>query len=430
MTGRRHGLIEIQRSIVVAAAFIAASVAGAQPPTFEVAPAVPGAQLAAPALLAGDGYHVAEPVRVDRYLGSFELHSSYGIFREHGAGMLAIRVRELRAIEELKKVEGSSEFVAALGKSASGTARTLSSLVTDPATTVENIAAGAGTVLGRIGYSIKTGAHSVADAATSGGPADAGRPPPAPNEKEPPAFTGDPLGYNKARREWAKRLDIDPYTSNPVLRPLLDHAASATFAGNFTVSVTVGAVAAPLQYASAFDSTVRDAVWNQPPIDLAKANEAKLLRMGIPSDVIRTFLRNRWFTPTLQTALVSALDKLDGVAGRDTIVRSASTIAGEVPARFLLRSVVLLGHFHHADRPLASIRTRGIVPVARARDGVLVAAVAVDYLYWSEETAAFTSAPELAVPRRILLIDGDASPRAAAELSRGHWTVRRGLRAA
>src|ERR1043165_6602791 len=285
---------------------VAASAATSQADSkFEAASEIAGAKLAPSGLLKGTGYDVAEPVRVDRFLGRFELHSPYGTFRESGVDMLAARVRELRAIAELKKVESSSAFTDALAKSASGTVKTVSSLVTDPGTTVENIAAGAGTVLGRIGYSVKSGVQNAGDKMTK--PSSATKEPSAAGAAEPPAFTGDPFGYNKARREWAKQLDIDPYTTNPVLRPLLDNAASATFAGNFAVSLTVGAVAAPLQYASDFESTVTDAVWNQPPLDLAKANEEKLQRMGVPAEIVRAFLRNRWYTPTLQTALVAAL---------------------------------------------------------------------------------------------------------------------------
>src|SRR5438046_6217603 len=99
---------------------------------------------------------------------------------------------------------------------------------------------------------------------------------------EPPSFTDDPFGYNQARRQWAKKLEIDPYTTNPVLRPLLDNATSATFAGNFTVGLAVGAVAAPLKYASDFETTVRDSEWDQPPGDLAKGNAEKLQRIGVP----------------------------------------------------------------------------------------------------------------------------------------------------
>ena len=81
-------------------------------------------------------------------------------------------------------------------------------------------------------------------------------------------LTGDPFGYNKSRREWAAKLGIDPYTTNPILRPKLDRAAAASFAGGFAIETAIGMVAAPVQYAVEFDASVRDSVWNLPVIDL------------------------------------------------------------------------------------------------------------------------------------------------------------------
>jgi len=393
---------------------------------FEAAPTIAATQLGPPALIKGAGYEVTDPVRVERFLAAAELRSQHGTFKVSGTDLLAVRVSELRAIEELKKVEGSSAFTDALAKSAAAPVKLVGSLVSEPGQTVENIASGAGSVIGRIGYSVKSGVQNAGDA-MSKSPSQDKAAKQASDANQPPAFTDDPLGYNRARREWAKKLAIDPYTSNPVLRKLLDDAARATFAGNFTVGLAVGAVAAPLQYATDFEGTVKDSVWDQPPGDLQKANEQKLERMGIPAEAVRAFLRNRWYTPTLQTALVAALGRLDGVAGRDAVIRTATTVAGEVPARFLLRSVTLLAN-RHREAPIAQIRMRGIVPIGKAKDGSLAAAAAIDYLYWSEEAAAFAKAQEVAAGKRVLLVQGQASPRAAAEFSRAGWTLRTGVR--
>src|SRR5690348_8602525 len=340
--------------------------------------------------------------------------------------MFAQRVRELRAIEELKKVQGSSAFGEALAKSAAAPVKLVGSLVTDPGTTVENVASGVGTVLGRIGYSVKSGVENAGDAMSK--PSSSQKQPAqaAAAEGKPPAFTDDPLGYNRARREWAKKLDVDPYTSNPVLQPLLDDAARATFAGNFAVGMAVGAVAAPLQYATDFQSTVKDSVWDQPPGDLAQRNEEMLKRMGVPAEVGRAFLRNRWFTPTLQTALVAALDKLNGVSRRDALIRTAASVEGEVPARFLVRCITLLA-IQHRETPLAHLRMRGIVPIGETMDRSLVVAAAVDYLYWSEEAAAFAKASDVAGAHRLLLVQGQASTRATEEFRRAGWTLRTGV---
>ena len=252
-------------------------------PSLESAPALPGTELARAELLKGPLHKVAEPVKVEGHLGRFVIESKFGKFSVHGANLLAVRVSELQAIEELQKVQKDSAFTDALSKSAGGVVKFAGSAVTDPGKTVENVGKGIGTVLGRIGYMAKSGADYSGDAAsdvTASGSKPKPRAAPA-GEPAPPSFTGDPFGYNTARREWAKKLNIDPYTSNPVLRPLLDDASSASFAGNFAVTLTLGAVVGPLQYTYSFDETMRQSVWNKPAIDLEKENQEKLLALGV-----------------------------------------------------------------------------------------------------------------------------------------------------
>ena len=247
---------------------------------YEEAPVLAGAKLAPAALLSGPLHSVGEPVTVEHFDGRFEIDSKLGKFRVAGVDMLGVRVRELAAIEALGQVNRSEAFQQALLRSASVPIQFVGNAITDPVGTAGTVATGIGTVFGRIGRLATTGAHAVADSAndmTSSNASTPGRPAPE-GEPVPPSFTGDPFGFNRARREWAKVLSIDPYTTNPVLRPLLDDAARATFAGNFAVNATVGLVVAPLQYAASLDSVVRDSVWNVPVIDLVAQNERRLGR--------------------------------------------------------------------------------------------------------------------------------------------------------
>ena len=46
----------------------------------------------------------------------------------------------------------------------------------------------------------------------------------------------DIFGYSEQRREIAKRLDVDPYTDNPVLTKRLDEVAWAAFSGGLGVT--------------------------------------------------------------------------------------------------------------------------------------------------------------------------------------------------
>jgi hypothetical protein len=405
--------------------------AQAKDPTgFEAAPALPGTSLAREALLSGPRHKVAQPVRVEGHLGVFVIESKFGKFHVRGSELLAVRVHELAAIEELQKVESDSAFKDALAKSAAGMASFAVDAVADPAKTAENIEKGIGTVWGRAVYSAKKGSDYVSDKAAdavSPGAKPQGKPAPG-GEPAPPSFTGDPLGYNKARREWAQKLNIDPYTANPVLRPLLDKAASASFAGNFAVGLTLGAVMAPIQYAYSFDETIRHSVWNKPPIDLARENEAKLIGLGAGERTVRDLLRNSWFTPTLQTALVTRLSALGKLEGIESVVATAAATQGESRVRFLLESLALLATHHQKEGKLTSIRMSNLVPVGVAGDGRLVAAVGIDYGTWDKDAAAFAQRKELAAKGRTLLAAGKLSPRATKELEKAGWTVKAGLR--
>ena len=397
---------------------------------YELAPQLAGKDLVLASLLAGPLHTVAEPVKMDGFLGRFEIDSEFGKFRVAGANVLAVRVRELVAIKALSEVDRSAAFQEALVRSAQVPAQFLSNAFTDPSATVENVAMGVGTVLGRVGRLASTGARAVGDAA-SDTVAPGTRPsvsPQASDEPLPPSFTGDPFGFNKARREWAKELGIDPYTTNPVLRALLDEAARATFAGNFAVNTTIGLVVAPLQYAASFDTVVRDSVWNTPVIDLVAQNEQKLRAMGIAGRPVRDFFRNRWFTPSLQTALVVALEQLPDVRGRESVIESAITIQGEARARSLIGAVLLIAEHHRAVTPLAKIRTSGVVVIGNTSGADLVVAADVDYLWWNADAAEFARRADLKAKRRMLLVAGVASAQAAKELERARWEVRSGLR--
>ncbi len=396
----------------------------------EAAPSLPAAELAHTVPLKGPLHKVAEPVRVEGHLGRFVIESKFGKFSVQGVNMLGTRVAELPAIEQLQKVQKDSAFSDALSKSAAGVGKFAESAVTDPGKTAENIGKGVGTVFGRIGHMAKSGADYVgdkADDATASGSKPAPKAAPS-GEPEPPSFIGDPFGYNKARREWAKKLNIDPYTSNPVLRPLLDDAASATFAGNFAVNLTVGAVVGPLQYAYTFDDTVRQSVWNKPAIDLEKENQEKLLALGAQGRTVRDLLRNRWFTPTLQTALVARLTVLGKMEGIESVVRAAALTRGEARARFLLESLAILVTHHQKEGKLAKVRMSNLVPAGVTADGRVIAAVAIDYGYWDKDAAAFTQRKELAAKGRTLLVAGKLSPRTKQELEKAGWTVKTGLR--
>jgi len=424
-----------RRNAVVLCCMLAAGAATATGPAatqpkgdFETAPVLAGAVLVPAALLKGPLHSIAEPVTLEGYFGQFVIESKFGSFSVAGVNMLGVRVNELQAIATLREVENSQAFRDSLARAASAPIQLVQSAVTNPVGTVENVGQGLGSVLGRAGFLARSGAQSMADSARSASPAVSGLSPAPKGETMPSAFTGDPFGYNKARRDWARQLNIDPYTSNPVLRPLLDNAAAASFAGSFAINTAIGAVSMGANLVVGFDTDVRDAVWNQPAVDLARQNESRLLGMGVSGRTTREFLRNRWFTPSLQTALVIALSKLGNVSGVESVIHVASQVQGESRVRFLVESVRILGEFQKNEAGFAKLRMSGMVPLGVESDGTLVAAAAIDYAYWDKTAAEFAQSNELKAKRRILLVAGTASDRAKQKFDTTGFTLRSGLR--
>jgi hypothetical protein len=407
--------------VLAAPAALAQKAAG-----FEAPPVLPGAKLAPATLLKGPLHTVAEPVKMEGYFGRFVIESKVGKFSVAGERMLTVRVGELQAIQQLQKVHADAAFQDALKNSASASLRVVKNAVTDPEKTVENVGKGIGSIFGSVKNTVSTATAAVTDSATDL-TASKSRPhaQAAPSgEPEPPSFTGDPFGYNKARREWAKKLNIDPYTSNPVLQPLLDDAAKATFAGNFAVGMVTGVVG----MTATLETTLQDAVWNTGPNDLLKINEGKLLSLGVAPRTVRDFYRNKWFTPTLQTALTALAMKLGKIPGIESLIATAAQTQGETRARFLVDSLRMLVAYSEKDARFTSLRMSKLVPVGVTADGTAVAGVAIDYAYWDKGAAEFAQRKDAEGKKKVLLIAGAASDLANAELTKAGFTVRTGMR--
>lgn len=403
---------------------LAAPAAGQALLPFEPAPALSGAELAPAALLQGPLHKVAEPIQIKGFFGRYVIESKFGTFSVLGVDMLSVRVNELRAIEALQEVQRSQAFQDSLVRAAQAPVQLVQSAFTNPVGTVENVGQGLGSVLTRVGFLARSSAQTLADSTSSSGPAVSGLPGPAPGESPPPQFNGDPFGYNKARRDWAQQLGIDPYTSNPVLRPLLDNASAASFAGSFAINTAIGAVSMGANLVVGFDTDVRDAVWNQPPVDLARDNEARLLAVGVSGRTTRDFLRNRWFTPSQQTAFAVALAKLPGISNAESVVRVASQVQGENNVRFLVQSLRMLATYDGRAGRLTKLGMSTLVPFAITDEGAIVAAAAIDYAYWDQAAADFAQRGDLRGKHKVLLVAGGASYRAQEAFERKGWQVR------
>ncbi len=419
------------RALFAAAALATAATAAAQ--NYETPGNLKAGDLAPAAALKGPFHSVDENVTMVGGQPNFTIRSQYGVWEARGQEMLGIRIAELPAFEQLAKVSKSDEFMKSAGTAVAAPVKAVGQFIDSPLETTGNVFSGIGLIANRVGRVAEQSVNRVGDTVANNASAEKQiLKPVAPplGTAAPRSFIGDPLGYNDQRRQWAQRLKVDPYTFNGALSDKIGDVASVTFVSTFPVNVALSSAIAPLYYAQQFNEQAKLEAYKTPPLDIGTRNEARLKKMGIEGLPVRTFLRNNYFTPTLQTALVLALESLGNVAGRDQVIVFAARAASEVEARYVNNSVMMLAQYSRNVAPLAKIRGADNVIVGETRDGKLVVAAPLDYIPWVKPVDDFARRTDLTGTERWLLISGKVTPRAQQELAALGWRVSDNLAAA
>ena len=217
-------------------------------------------------------------------------------------------------------------------------------------------------------------------------------------------------------------MGVDPYSTNPILKKKLDDISWAAFAGGLAVDVLASQVPGSMLITSS--STLTDWVYEKPPGDLKVWIEKSLREMGVDQDTIDLFLREKYWTLTTQTALVMALTKMDGVAGRAEVLDLAVTAENEDQTRFLAAGLSLLARQHESSPLKAIIEGK---PIGITHKDRLIATLPVDYVCWTARTDAFAHREDLLAHHPVAVVTGRFSPRARSEMEKAGWTVREGV---
>jgi hypothetical protein len=413
------------RTLVAAIAFAAAGMANAA--GYENPTGLKAADFVPAPMLQGELYSVSENVTLEGGLPRFTIKSQYGEWQARGREMLEIRISELPAFVQVDKISKTDEFAKAAGKALAAPVEAVGELVAHPVDTVSNIGSGIGLIASRIANMAGQAANKVGD--TVSGDTKAQKPilkeQPAISEgvAKPRAVIGGPLGYNSARRDWAQQLKVDPYTNNAALSDKLGDLAAASFAGSFPVNLTLGMVAAPLQYTVQFNEQGQLEAYQYSPIDIEMRNTDRLKKMGVEGLPVRTLMRNSYFTPTLQTSLVLALESLGNVPGRVAVVEFASRAASDIEARYVINSIGLLTQYSRTVTPITVVQSADNVLAAGTADGKMIIPVAMDYIPWVKPVDDFAHRTDLTGSERRVLVSGIVTPQAKEELAKLGWQV-------
>lgn len=389
------------------------SAAGAAAASWETPKTFQAKEVLTPAEKKGEHHEVANEVPLEGFYYAFDLKTDFGDLKPVGLDLLRKRIHENKALEALNEVSRTKVFADAAGRSLAATGQGLVSVVKDPGATAKGIGAG----VKRFGQNLGRKTKRVAQDATDG-------------DKDEDKSTGEKtenvanavLGVNKSARIWAQKLQVDPYSRNPILQKALISVAKIDAAGGIATKVVV-----PIPAVVSTTSTVGGLVWGKDPEALRKTNEAGLEALGVSKEVAAKFFRNDAFTLTDQTRFVAALAAVKA-KGLADYVDAAHEAATPREALFFVESAEMLQR-QHGETPVSSVLTdsRAMVAVSGGR---AVALLPLDYLAWTEPVAktaaeiAQRAKTELGAKGLQMQLTGQVSTEARKELQGLGWALK------
>ena len=386
-----------------------------QPAAYETPPAVLASYLLPPEVLTGKDYSIDPDVATDGFMGIYHLHSKFGDYECAGREMLFTRLAELNALEQLEQVSKTKAFLAAVGGAAEEPVKAAVKIVTKPVKSAEAVPVGMAHLFKDVGEGFVDTGKTLGKVAK---PGDKDQPKPPPSRE-------DPFGYNKIRNEWARKLGVDPYTTNRVLAVKMNHLATIGFGTDKVASAGIGfgtgglgIIARDLSWLPDIDEHLLTA----PPADVTAINARRLKELGVSKKDMKPLLENAWFTPTLQSRFVNALVRLRGVNGLGNETQLARLARSEEEARFLCASLEMLDRYHANNGALLELSAHAGVPAGVTGDGTLVVATPVDVMAWTQTVAEFAT-PQQGSSHAVLCITGLLTQRAQDGFKAQGWQV-------
>lgn len=398
---------------------------------FEPSPRMRSADLLPGLPLVGPDYQVAKRAQVVGYFGQFPLRSSVGLLTADGAQVLRLRVREIDAIKALDRVTPTQVFNSAVVRGVEQPVGAVRQVAAEPGATASGLPNGIGRYLHRVALNLRDLALDLNDAARDAiaEDDDDGEENQSTNTDKAAKITKAAalryIGYNKARRDIARQVGVDPYSTNPLLLERLDRLAWASWSGAKLVGLSIGLIGGVAGQALGYTRDAYELVWELPPEDLKRRNLLVLEEIGIGGKRARDLIRRgKRFTLTQQTEFVELLRLPLFEPARKSLFDLALAADREIHARFLIDAMRMLIAAEKTQAAGARATVVGNSPALRRADGSYVVALPVDYVHWTAEIAQFAWRDDLIGRKNVLLVTGLLSPLALDAFSQAGWTVR------
>jgi hypothetical protein len=374
----------------------------------------------------GPGYYLGQQVPTNGAMGQYtiianadEFGSDAGRYRVESLDLLKIRLSEIPAIIWLEHVSRTGVFANAVASSAERPVMDAAQMVTHPMDSVTGLPSGVGQFFDRV----KLGAGQLYSSATN--TSESGGQRVSQTAGEAAGVTLTALGYDQVRRNLARKLHVDPYSSDPILTRKLNQVAWIMFTGRVMVNTAIS-VGVPGSAIITGVEFMNDLVYQTPKADLILLVQRKLQQLGLTNAEIAAFSSNTAIPLSLQVSAVDDLEKLGPIPGRRALAVALSNVMTEYQARFLVTSLHMLGQWGRERSPITGIQAPGII-VAHDQNGTVIIPAPVDYVSWTQRIAGFATDPELlGLKNRLVWITGKMTPLARQQLTANGWTLREG----
>ena len=382
---------------------------------YEAEPVLNAKDLAVPELLKGPHFTVDPKVPVKGFLERFTIRSTYGTFQANGLRMLPIRVNEVEAIAKLDELSRTKEFAEAAGQAIARPVTSTVNMMIHPVETITGFPDGVGRLFDRI----ELGTERVYQSATAPDQSGGARAEEA--SKRVGMATITALGFEKERRDLAKSLGVDPYTTNPVLAEKLTNAAWVAFSGRMVIQ-TATSILVPYSMAMSAVTITNSSIYDTPAADLVNAATAIFTETGATKQQVQALVQNPQYPLSVLTDLAIAIRRLQGVPGRDAVVIFAAAAKTQPETRFMAGAVGMLARYHESVAPIAQVSAPGPI-LGRTAGGALVVPLPVDYIAWTKRVAQFPQRPDVQAPEHVGFVSGRLSPLAGKEFTKRGWKL-------
>jgi hypothetical protein len=362
-------------------------------------------------LMTGSLHKVGARADNDGLVNTYTLFAEGTEFDVPTSLALITRIREVYAIDALRKMKAGKEIVGGAKAAGEQTVKSAGGIVKNPFGTIKSVPKGASRFFGRIGEGMKGGK----------------------GEGEGSTLQGI-TGVQDARVALAAKLGVSPYSQNQELQRELTKNARAGAAGGLLVKGATSVVSGPASTvlsAVGINETLQDTLTNSTPEDLRILNRKKLFELGVSREQTDEFLKHPWYSPWQETILTDALASV-GVDANAFLIQACKALEEE-DAVYFQRLAQVLAAYKTKKAPLRSIQVENGIVCAMDRDGSLVVPISCDYAIWAEKPASRVeefaalrqSRPE--IKGLALWVDGKVSDRGLEELKKRNIDVMTGV---